>query len=152
MSVTASQLHMLFNHFPVILSFTGCLFFAFGLFFRRKSAADTGLTLLVLAAVTALPALWTGEPAEHQLEKLNLGVSLSKEHIHEHEEAAEAAFFALLITGVGALGLKIASALTWATPRKTGWLLLLFALASAGMMGRAGHLGGMIRHAIELTP
>ena len=98
MNSSDAHWHLLFNHFPIILSITatGMLILAF--FIRNKTFTQTSLFLLVLAALTAILAFNTGEMAEEVVESMpNIDDAL----IDQHEESANTAYILLLITGWG---------------------------------------------------
>ena len=95
MVLNAAQIHLSLNHFPVVLAVVSLPFLAWGLFRGSELSRKTGLMLALLAAVTAVPAFLTGEPAEEVVERLGASDAL----VHEHEEAAEAALVAVLAFG-----------------------------------------------------
>jgi ABC-type branched-subunit amino acid transport system permease subunit len=91
----------------------------------------------------ALPAFWTGEPAEDTLERQ---AAVSENLIEQHEESAELALVAALATsGLAALGWFV-------TRRKEAWLApvtkgtAVAVILTSGLMAWVGHEGGKIRH------
>ena len=137
------QIHLLFNHIPVIGSLCALLILSFGLLRKSDPIRKTGLVVLVVSAVFALPTSKSGEAAEEKLEEWP---GVSHDLLHEHEEAAELATPLLLLAG--GLGLV---ALFWAQRALLFSVLALgLGLMGFGAMARAAHLGGLIRHP-ELT-
>jgi uncharacterized membrane protein len=136
------HLHLLLNHVPVI----GMLFVLFVLVaaFRARSSDMGKLGLVMLAGIGAVTALvyFTGEPAEDAVEKI---AGVSRAMIHDHEEAAEAAFIATSIAGVLALAM-----LWWhrrrELPRSIVAVVFAVALGVSGLMAWTANLGGQIRH------
>jgi len=142
----AAQVHLLLNHLPVTGSLVACLVLLSGMILKNASVRKTGLSLLVFAALTSIPAFLSGEPAEEMMEE-RPGVSESI--MHDHEEAAEAALVMALVNGgIAAAGLL----LTRRTGAPDSWVRnlkgasLFLGLLTVGAMGRAAHLGGLIKH------
>lgn len=134
-----AHLHLLLNHLPIV----GCLF-AGGLLVAGLVRRDDSLTVaakvaLVLVALTSIPAYFTGEPAEEQVEDI---AGISRKVIHEHEEAGEAAFVVMLMNGALAAFLFFRRR----DDRRLHLALAVVTLVSFGLMARTGNLGGKIRH------
>ena len=137
-------LHLLLNHIPVITLFIGLALLAAATFWR-KSSDLTGAALLVLVtgALVAIPTYRTGEPAEEIVEELP---GVSHDTIHEHEEAAETAVWAVGLAGVAAALAFVQLVRRGSAP---GWMLILtlvLTIIAAGMLVRTANLGGKIRH------
>jgi hypothetical protein len=138
------HLHLLINHLPVIGSLFAILLLAWSLFRRNIEVGRAALGLFVVAAFAGLAAYFTGEPAEHAVEKIS---GIDRQMIHAHEEAAELATVILGIYGIFALGAlfhlrKYAAEF----PRRLVTLALAIALVPAGAMARTANQGGKIRH------
>ncbi len=133
------QIHLLLNHLPVIGTLSALLILFFALIRRQEAVRKTGLVVLIVSALFAIPASKSGEEAEELLEEWP---GISHDLLHEHEEAAELATPVLLVSG--ALGLV---ALFW-TQRAVlfSGLALVIGLLGFGAAARAAHLGGLIRH------
>lgn len=143
MQVSPAHWHLLINHFPIILSLVGTLFIGLSFFIKKNTLINGGLILLVMAALTALPANATGEGAEESVEGIT-GVTHDGIEIHEH---AAATGLKILI-GTGILALITAFAQVKMPKRAIILLVVTFlaGLASAGYMSYVGLTGGEIRH------
>lgn len=135
-------IHLLSNHFPIILSITGFLILTYGLFKHAKAIKQVGLVVLLAASIASIPAYITGEDAE---EKVENSTDTSKSMIEEHEEGAEFAFIFTDILGV----LSLISLLLLMKDHKYSvmanritWLVGLVTIAT---LFRVGQTGGQIR-------
>ena len=143
-SLTSAQIHLAVNHLPVVGALLATATLALAAVTRCAGARNLGFALLVFAALSALPAYFSGEGAEKIVED-RPGVSDTL--IEHHEEAAARALAVTLGAGIIA-----AAALMAVRSRRERALRILFALAllsslaSTGLMGRVAHLGGQIRH------
>jgi uncharacterized membrane protein len=137
-----AHLHLLINHFPIVGTLIGTVIMLYALVKNEKVLQRTVLVLwVVLAAISPL-VMSTGEEAEHKVEEMP---GMSHDVIHEHEEAAEYAYW--MIIGLGVISLaalslyKMGSDISMAT--KISFVISLFV---ATAMIRTGYLGGLIRH------
>lgn len=137
------HIHLLLNHVPILGSVFALVLMAFGYFLRNNTLSKASLWTLVVVAVISIPAFLTGEEAEHAIEDIAV---VSNAVIHEHEEQAEIAFWALMCTSAIALGTLMASMKTNAVNRTLLMLNMVFLLLSFVLMARAGNSGGSIRH------
>jgi uncharacterized membrane protein len=96
-------LHLVSNHLPLGALLFGFAIFLLGLIRRSDTYERIGLGLLVAAALLAIPVLLSGEGAEEVVEELAGFTRADHRLIHEHEEAAEFAFWWTQIVGVVAL-------------------------------------------------
>lgn len=145
MLINAAHLHLILNHFPIVGVFYAFMLLLFSLIKKHEVVARTGLALLVLSALFAIPTYLSGEEAEEVVEHLP---AISEHKIEEHEEAAETAFIAIEILGFLALldlifSFRVAEGASIAYRRK---LILVFTLAALGLVANAARLGGEIRH------
>jgi len=144
MDVSAAHLHLVLNHIPVL----GTMLFAplvllWGLLRQSRDVTQIALLLTVLLAVTAIPIYLTGEPAEEQLEHQPW---FDKQRVEAHEERAEAALIAVLVTGVAALGGLWLSRGGRPYRRGISAVVLLGLVVSAVLFALAALDGGQIRH------
>lgn len=135
--------HLLLNHLPILGSAFGTLLLLFAWGRKSDEIKRVSLGVFVLTAICAIPAYLTGEPAEEVANRLP-GVTHAL--IEHHEDAALVALSAAIATGIVALAGLFLSRKTRQLPI---WLMLatlFLALATSGLMVRAGNLGGEIRH------
>ena len=138
------HLHLVLNHVPVL----GTLLFAplillWGVVRRSRDVTLAGLLLTVILGLTAVPIYLTGEPAEDQVEQRPW---FDKTLVESHEERAEAALVAVLLTGAAALvALWLSRGGRPARPALTG-IVLVGLLVSAVLFALTGLAGGRIRH------
>ncbi|MBI1316245.1 hypothetical protein GC167_05220 [bacterium] len=137
------QLHMLFNHLPVVGGWIGLAILIAGLLRKSEAVRRTGLVVLAFAGLFAIPASKSGEASEKVMEEWS---GVSHELIHEHEEAAEWATPLMVVSGLLAI-----VALFWKQrSAMVSWAAVAVGLFGGVAMMRTAHLGGMIRHP-ELT-
>lgn len=146
--MNGAQVHLAVNHFPVVGVLIGAVVLWTGTLIKIGAVKRTGLAIILFAALTAIPAYFSGEPAEEIIEDRPL---VSESWIESHEEAADTAF---ALTGV--LGLSAAIALASTRIRGLGKLekpttrlVIVFSLLAFAALARAAHRGGLIRH-VEL--
>lgn len=141
---TPAHIHLALNHLPVVGVLLATLTLAAAAVARHPATRNLGLALLTFAALSALPAYFSGEGAEEIVEHRP---GVSEALIERHEEAAQAALAVTLAAGIVA-----AAALFSARMRHERALRTLFAVAllssavSTGLMARVANLGGQIRH------
>lgn len=144
LNLTFAQIHLAVNHLPVFALALATTTLAVALVSRRASTRELGLGLLVFAALSALPAYFTGEGAEKIVEHRP---GVSETLINRHEEAAERTLAVTLAAGgLAAVTLAVARLRRERASRALFTVVLLAALASTGLMGQVAHLGGQIRH------
>jgi len=135
-------IHLLSNHFPIILLLTGFFVLTYGLLKHVKTIKQVGLMILLASSISTIPAYITGEEAEHAVEH---SAGTSESSIEEHEEGAEFAFIFSDIVGVLALislllNKRDHKLSLWAN--RITWALSLFTIT---VMVRVGQTGGQIR-------
>jgi uncharacterized membrane protein len=141
-----AYVHLLVNHFPVVLSLLGLAAVALAVLTRKRTVWLYALATLALAAISAPVATKTGDEGEDAAEHL---AGVSRRAIHEHEEAAELATYIMLATGLAAAYGWWRLSRAGAEARIPAWLgaaVAVGALASAGTVARASQLGGHILH------
>jgi hypothetical protein len=138
-----AHLHLMFNHLPVVGVPLVAALLGWALFRRSRELYRVALGGAVILAALTYPVFLTGEPAEERVEDASW---MRERLVHEHEERAEAALIAVLVTGaMAAFGL-------WQTrgERKpnftTGGITLAGLAISTGLLGWTAQLGGPIRH------
>jgi uncharacterized membrane protein len=143
-----THLHLLLNHFPIIVTVLGLLLLAIAMWKRSDYLARIALAFFVGGALSALPTYLTGDSAEHTVKDLP---GVTREVIEAHSDAA-------LISAifVGALGIFALWAL-WrfrSSVQLPPWVVRVALVASiigSGLMSWTGLLGGEVRHT-EVRP
>lgn len=141
--MNGAQLHLLLNHVPVLgVAFAAALTLS-GIARDSDELRKVGLWAFILAALTALPAYFSGEGAEDIIEHLT---GVTDEIIHAHEEAAEKALAGALLLGTVAAGALFASFKNHGLLRKAALVALLLSLPVLASLAYTAHLGGLVRH------
>lgn len=135
-------IHLLSNHFPIILLLTGFFVLTYGLFKHVKTIKHVGLMILLAASISTIPAYVSGEEAEEAVEH---SAGTSESTIEEHEEGAEFGFAFMEIVGALSLVSLLLSSRDhklslWAN--RITWVLALFTIT---VLIRVGQTGGQIR-------
>ncbi len=145
MPIDATYLHLLVNHFPIVLSIVGFTALAVGAVTRREFFWRTGLMLMALAGVAAIVADLTGDAASDIVRQRAFVV---RGTISAHDSAAGIALWGLLIAGAiaGYALWRARDGLVGALPAWLRQLVLLSALVGVGLVSYAGYLGGRIVH------
>jgi uncharacterized membrane protein len=145
--MNGAHLHLLLNHFPIIVTLVGFLVLLWSVARGSEEVKKTALGLLVLGAVLTLPTYLTGEPAEDLVVGLP---GVSKTDIERHQEAAGIAAGSLAAVGVAALA-GLAAGRRGRVPPALVAVITFLALVAIGLVARAANLGGEIRHS-EIRP
>jgi uncharacterized membrane protein len=138
-----THLHLVLNHLPVVGILFGAATLGIGLVFKNPSAHRVGLWLVVAAALVAIPAYLTGEPAEDGTENLP---GVTEAVIEPHEEAAAVALALALAAGALAVPALLMATAHQRLARSAAWLCLGLSVAASGAMAYTANLGGEIRH------
>lgn len=162
--MNAAHLHLVVNHFPIIGLILGCLVLLTGILMKSSVVRRVGLSLFLIAGITAIPAFSTGEGAEEIAEKavsMNMCNDKScvcppemikkmeevREHyIHEHEEKAEGLM--PFMWGIIVLSL-IALYLEWKKKSMAliaSLIVLIIGFIAAFFAREVGTSGGEISH------
>lgn len=137
------QLHLAFNHIPLIFPVAGILILITGFLVKSELVKRIAYMLFIFGGVAAALAIWSGEGAEEVAEKLP---GVTDQLIHEHEEMAEK--FAMLSYILAALS----AATLYGSWKKMAWsriasyLIVVVAAVGLFLAQQTGHLGGQIRH------
>lgn len=138
-----AHLHLIFNHFPIIVPIIGFLVMVAAFFFRSELLKRTALALFIFGALATLPAFGKGEDAEEVIENLP---GIEENVIESHEETAET--FAYLSYGLGILSL-IGFWANWKGNRFSNFLVtavLVLTVVVLFFAFQTGSTGGEIRH------
>lgn len=138
-----AHLHLVVNHFPIIVPIIGLIILAAGYFTKSPVVQRTALGVFILGALMTFPAMYTGEGAEEIAEKLP---GVTEALIEEHEEKAESLAIVNYLLGlISLLGF-------WASLKQKSFTryvttAIFFLGLAALLFGRmAGTSGGEIRH------
>ncbi|SMO47446.1 hypothetical protein [Fodinibius sediminis] len=139
----ADYLHLIVNHIPIFSMLFGLLILGWGLFKHNLPIQQMALVLFLLAAVSSYIALETGEAAEDIVEELGVA---SSQVIHDHEEAAEIAFWFSVVTGLLSLAglFALSHNLRWKNTLLS--ILAIAAILSLGTLLFTAYQGGKIYH------
>ena len=141
--MTAAQIHLALNHFPIAGSILALVILIWGLVAKSDQIKMVGIGLIIIASVTGGIVAATGDGAEEIVEHKPL---VTEHLIHEHEEAADAAAMAMYLASVFGIAWLVMKKLNKPHSEKVFIALLIVNLASAGMVANAAHKGGQIRH------
>jgi hypothetical protein len=140
--LNGSQLHLLLNHWPVIVPFIATVLLFLGIIIKSVAVKNVGLALIVFGGVAAIPTYLTGEPAEHVVKNYP---GISRDLIHQHERAAKYSLIFLEI--VAALGLGLLVVAKFTNIHFSFYLFLcVLSFLSFVHVARTAHFGGEIRH------
>jgi uncharacterized membrane protein len=138
-----AHLHLVFNHFPIIIPIIGTLILISGFLFKSEVIKRTALGVFVLGSLFIFPSMFTGEGAEEVVEQLSV---IDKNMIHEHEEMAEKFAIVTHILGfISLIGL-------WASWKQKSFakyffIIPIFMVIIVIYLGKlTGTSGGEIRH------
>jgi len=141
--MNAAHLHLLVNHLPLFAALFAGAILAFALYRSLPALVNVGLVLALVAGVGAFVGSQTGERAEGVVEDLP---GVTEMAIEEHEEAAEAATWAAIITGLLALGGLALPDRAHRGQKLAAVATLALTVVTFTLVARAANLGGMIRH------
>lgn len=162
--MNAAHLHLVINHFPIIGLILGCLVLLTGILMKSSVVRRVGLSLFLIAGISAIPAFSTGEGAEEIAEEavsMNMcndkscvcppelikKMEQEREHyIHEHEEKAEGLM--PFMWGIIVLSL-IAMFLEWknkSMAKIASLIVLVIGFIAAFFAREVGTSGGEISH------
>jgi len=141
-----AHIHLLLNHFPIILVVVGAAATVLGTIWPRRSTWMYAATSLTLAGVTVVPTYFTGEPAEAAL---NHPWYVERGAIHGHESSA-------LISAVLVGAVALIALFAWrrmvrypreiALPASLRATLLVGSLFASAQIFYTSLLGGRIVH------
>lgn len=133
--------HLVVNHLPIIGGIFASLILIYGIVFKNESIVKLSYVFFVLTAIFSVVASQTGESAEGYLKSIN---AVEETVLETHVAAADLANYAAIGLGViSLLALLIARIRNY---KATPLIILALSLLVAGLMGRAGNLGGEIMH------
>jgi uncharacterized membrane protein len=138
-----AHVHLVITHLPIFGSILGALVLVYGLWSKSNQTKIAAYLLFVISALGAGIAYLTGEGAEDAVEKIQ---GISRDLIHEHEEAAMFALISLIILGIISLYGLFVTHKNRKYERSVSLIILFFSFFSFSVVARTGWLGGQIRH------
>lgn len=143
--MNAAHFHLLINHLPILGSVFGLFVLLYGFTVRNhpQPVRTAAYLILLIAALGAMAANWSGEGAEDLVENFP---GVTHDAIEAHEEAAEYFLWIALATGATALAAIVLSGILPALNVRMALAITLLALLSTASSARVGWLGGKIRH------
>ncbi len=141
--MTQTHIHLIITHLPIFGSLLGGLVLVHGLWTKSNATKIAAYNVLILSAIGAGIAYFTGEGAEESVEHLQGVVEAT---IQPHEESALFALISLIVLGVASLIGLFVTLRNLAVARATAFVILLISIISFGLVARTGYLGGQIRH------
>ena len=130
------NIHPLIVHFPIALLIVGALCDAIGILGRRDGALRMGYILLILGAVGAVAAAFSGEAAGETAS----GIPGIGEGIERHENLATAAVWLSIVLALGRIHLTMKRRFAGAV--RIVYLVLV--LGTAGLVAASGYTGGRL--------
>jgi uncharacterized membrane protein len=137
--------HLLLNHFPVVMSVAGLTVALLALLLNRRVLWLTAMAALTIAGAFIYPVFFTGSKAG---QALNDPWYIRPGAMEAHDKAADWALWLILIAGTFA-------AYSWWRSLKRpveaipGWMrtgIVIAALAAVSVVARTAYLGGKIIH------
>ncbi len=139
-----AHLHLVITHVPVVGSLFGLGLFLYALGKRSEELKRAGLWALLVAALLALPAYFSGQPAADLLKHLMPGMTMDASD--QHQEVGVLALAASCALGV----VSLAGLLVFRRPKNLPTLyialVLVLSLLVCGTMAWTANLGSRIRH------
>lgn len=135
--------HILVNHFPIVGVIIGTLILISGMVLKNEGIKISALGTLVFAAVMAVVADFTGDPAKDAVKGIP---DMAESLINRHEDMASVALFIVIPTGLLA-ALTLYS--IYKKEKSVRFLLpvtLVLSIISCVVLGFVGRSGGQIRH------
>ena len=146
----APYIHLLVNHFPIVLSVVGALAALLALFTRHRTTWTFALGALLLAALAIYPAFFTGGRAADDMKDVWF---VGEGVILEHAAAAKWSLWVTLATGLVAVGAIFKERTTYtggrtilASPTWLRALVAVMGVASAVVLGRTAWTAGYVVH------
>lgn len=138
-----AYVHLLVNHLPVFASILGGLVLARAIWVDSDDTKIAAYYVLILAAIGAVIAYFTGEGAEEKVESIH---GISKEMIRQHEDSALIAFISLSILGLFSVAGIYVTVKKSSLTDALAFVTVVISMISFILVARTGFLGGQIRH------
>ncbi|RZJ35064.1 MAG: hypothetical protein EOO51_07195 [Flavobacterium sp.] len=140
----STHLHLISNHFPLVGMAIGTLTLIYAMFAKTTPAIkNVALMIIVLSALTAIPAYFSGEGAEDTVENI---AGINERYIEKHEDSGKLFAISIFVIGAFALLLLIYDRLKRKENKFLGYVFLLGCIIVCAFAINAGNTGGEIRH------
>ncbi len=139
-----AHLHLVITHVPVVGSLFGLGLFLYALCKRSEELKRAGLWALLVAALMALPAYFSGQPAANLLKHLLPGMTMDASD--QHQEVGVLALAASIALGIVSLVGLLVFRRQKSLPTLYIALVLVLSLIVCGTMAWTANLGSRIRH------
>lgn len=140
------KIHLALNHFPIFALLIGVLILLYGVLYHKDLIIKTALIIIFFSGIVGIGVHFSGEEAEHKVEKL---AGTSEHYLEEHEELGEASFTAGLILSALSIALFLILQYTGRNIKLASWLLIICSVIVFGLYFTTAAHGGKIRH-VEL--
>lgn len=141
--LTLTHVHLIINHLPIIGSLLGGLVLAHGMGTKSYQTNIAAYYILVLSALGAIIAYFTGEPAE---KLVKFTVNYQDKLIHNHEEFAVYALISFVLLGMVSLIALYTIYQKLSYANMLAKIIMTICIISFLLVARTGYLGGLIRH------
>ncbi len=140
-----THLHPMIVHFPIALLIIGFLVDAISLFVKRDFLEKTGFILLIVGAIGAIAAYFSGASAADGL----VEAGSLKDAVEVHESAAELALWII----IGAAVFRTALVMVRRYAGYYRWIAFAIFFAGVLAVSRTGYYGGelVFKHAAGVT-
>lgn len=139
----AAHLHLLTNHIPILLTFLSIAMLIWAMISKKSDYYKIAFIGFIIAALAMIVVFQSGEEAEDIVEEIP---EVTHDSIEEHEEAADISWWLTMLIGVGGIAGLYMNKKGTKGFQAFVWVLLAFALLTAGYLAYTGNLGGHIRH------
>lgn len=141
--MNGAHLHLIVTHVPVVGSAFGLFLLFWGLAKGSEEIKRAALGALLLSALLALPAFFSGEPANTRVASQP---GVLRETVEQHQDLALAALIVTEIVGAVALTGLVVFRSPKTFPKWFASILVLVVLGSVALLAWTSNLGGRIRH------
>lgn len=141
-------IHLLVNHFPIILSVTGAAAAVAGVWMRRRGLWLYAVATLTLAGLSIYPTFLSGDEAKDALRRMHPWY-IARGSIDRHDNAASITLWIILAMGVIAAYAWWRSVRSGAELTPPAWLrglVVVSSLIGLGFVTWTSLLGGEIVH------
>lgn len=145
--MNAAHLHLLTNHIPILLTILSTTILVWALFSKNREHYKIAFIGFIIAGIAMIIVFESGENAEDIVENIP---EVTHDSIEAHEGAADISRWLTLILAAGGIAGLVMNKKRVDGFQSFVWVMLVFALLTAGYLVYTGNLGGHIRHT-EIT-